>query len=77
MVTFCVFVMPWPYQIRKKLFHFLSESKIVAKVAYALKISFMFVAFVSLSLTPLHACQSGTLTCSFVCGVVNNVFMWV
>ncbi|EIM84386.1 endoplasmic reticulum protein [Stereum hirsutum FP-91666 SS1] len=43
MVTFCIFVMPWPYQIRKKLFHFLSESKIVAKVAYALKISFIFI----------------------------------
>ncbi|TFK36545.1 endoplasmic reticulum protein [Crucibulum laeve] len=44
MVTFCVLVSPLPYAIRKKLFSFLSESAIVAKIAYALKISFIFVA---------------------------------
>ena len=43
MVTFCVFVAPLPYQIRRRLFRFLSESPIVAKIAYALKISFMCV----------------------------------
>jgi predicted unusual protein kinase regulating ubiquinone biosynthesis (AarF/ABC1/UbiB family) len=43
MVTFCVLVFPLPYTVRKKLFRFLSESPIVAKVAYGLKISFIFV----------------------------------
>jgi len=44
MVTFCLLVAPFPYTIRKKLFRFLSESYIVAKIAYGLKISFIFVA---------------------------------
>ncbi|KAH7882688.1 B-cell receptor-associated protein 31-like-domain-containing protein [Phlebopus sp. FC_14] len=44
MATFCILVFPLPYTIRKKLFRFLSESPIVAKVAYGLKISFIFVA---------------------------------
>ncbi|KAI6126389.1 endoplasmic reticulum protein [Pisolithus croceorrhizus] len=43
MVTFCLLVFPLPYTVRKKIFRFLSESPIVAKVAYALKISFIFV----------------------------------
>jgi len=44
MATFCLLVAPLPYPIKKKLFRFLSESYIVAKIAYALKISFIFVA---------------------------------
>ncbi|KII90141.1 hypothetical protein PLICRDRAFT_107989 [Plicaturopsis crispa FD-325 SS-3] len=44
MVTFCFLVAPLPYAVRKRLFRFLSESPYVAKVAYALKISFIFVA---------------------------------
>jgi len=44
MVTFCVLVAPLPYAIKKRMFSFLSESKIVAKIAYGLKISFIFVA---------------------------------
>ncbi|KAJ6554537.1 endoplasmic reticulum protein [Mycena capillaripes] len=44
MVTFCVLVFPLPHTVRKKIFGFLSESPIIAKVAYALKISFIFVA---------------------------------
>jgi len=44
MVTFCVLVSPLPYAVRKKLFTFLSTSPIVAKIAYGLKISFIFVA---------------------------------
>ncbi|KAF8064067.1 B-cell receptor-associated protein 31-like-domain-containing protein [Lyophyllum atratum] len=44
MVTFCLLVAPLPYTVRKNLFRFLSESPVVAKVAYALKISFIFVA---------------------------------
>ncbi|EEB97222.1 hypothetical protein MPER_03505 [Moniliophthora perniciosa FA553] len=43
MTTFCVLVAPLPYKVRKSLFRFLSESKLVGKVAYALKISFIFV----------------------------------
>ncbi|PPQ73057.1 hypothetical protein CVT26_014649 [Gymnopilus dilepis] len=43
MVTFCVLVAPLPYTLKKRLFSFLSESKAVAKVAYGLKISFIFV----------------------------------
>jgi len=43
MITFCILVAPLPYAVRKRLFRFLSESHIVAKVAYALKISFIFV----------------------------------
>jgi len=50
MITFCFLVAPFPYKIKKTLFTFLSESPIVAKVAYALKISFMFV-FPGLSLS--------------------------
>src|SRR5712672_1307844 len=42
MAAFCVFVSPLPFKVRRKLFRFLSESSIVAKVAYGLKISFMY-----------------------------------
>ncbi|KAJ7938417.1 B-cell receptor-associated protein 31-like-domain-containing protein [Mycena leptocephala] len=44
MVTFCFLVFPLPHNVRKKVFGFLSESPIIAKIAYALKISFIFVA---------------------------------
>ncbi|KAG8215407.1 B-cell receptor-associated protein 31-like-domain-containing protein [Butyriboletus roseoflavus] len=43
MITFCVLVFPLPYTIRKNLFRFFSENSIVAKIAYGLKISFIFV----------------------------------
>ena len=43
MVTFCIIVAPLPHKIQKKLFNFLSESTIVAKIAYGLKITFMCV----------------------------------
>ncbi|KAG1873474.1 B-cell receptor-associated protein 31-like-domain-containing protein [Suillus tomentosus] len=48
MATFCLLVSPLPFTVRKKLFHFLSESPIVAKVAYGLKISFIFVGILFL-----------------------------
>ncbi|KAG2039067.1 B-cell receptor-associated protein 31-like-domain-containing protein [Suillus americanus] len=48
MVTFCLLVSPLPFTVRKKLFRFLSESPIVAKVAYGLKISFIFVGILFL-----------------------------
>jgi len=43
MVAFCLFVAPLPFKVRRKLFRFLSESPLVAKVAYGLKISFLFI----------------------------------
>jgi len=43
MVTFCALVAPLPYAVRKRLFRFLSESPIIAKIAYGLKISFIFI----------------------------------
>lgn len=42
MVTFCLLVAPLPFTFKKKLFTFLSTSPIIAKVAYGLKISFMY-----------------------------------
>ena len=41
MIAFCFLVFPLPHNVRKPVFRFLSESPIVAKAAYALKISFM------------------------------------
>ncbi|KAI0726970.1 B-cell receptor-associated protein 31-like-domain-containing protein [Fomitopsis betulina] len=43
MATFCILVAPLPYGIRKRFFRFLSESPTVAKLAYGIKISFIFV----------------------------------
>lgn len=42
--VFGVLVTPLPYKIRKALFNWLSHSPVVAKVAYGLKISFIFIA---------------------------------
>jgi len=42
-VMFGVLVTPLPYKIRKALFNWLSHSLIVAKIAYGLKISFIFI----------------------------------
>ncbi|CCM05925.1 uncharacterized protein FIBRA_08163 [Fibroporia radiculosa] len=44
MVTFCVIVAPLPHAVRKRFFRFLSESPLVAKLAYGVKIAFIFVA---------------------------------
>ncbi|KAH8105716.1 endoplasmic reticulum protein [Phellopilus nigrolimitatus] len=43
MVTFCGVVAPLPRAVRRRVFAFLSESAVVAKVAYGLKIAFIFV----------------------------------
>ncbi|KAH7913654.1 B-cell receptor-associated protein 31-like-domain-containing protein [Hygrophoropsis aurantiaca] len=43
MVTFCVFVAPLPYVVKKRFFRFLSESRIIAKVTYVLKRSFVIL----------------------------------
>ncbi|WRT67945.1 uncharacterized protein IL334_004919 [Kwoniella shivajii] len=44
LTLFSTMVCPMPFTLRKKLFHFLSENPIVAKVQYGLKITFIFVA---------------------------------
>jgi len=44
MVTFVAVLMPMPFAVRKKVFTFLSTSQLVAKLAYGLKIAFIFIA---------------------------------
>ncbi|KAG8870075.1 Scaffold-type E3 ligase [Tulasnella sp. 331] len=44
MITSVVILMPMPFAVRKKVFTFLSTSPIVAKLAYGLKIAFIFIA---------------------------------
>ncbi|KAM5530327.1 hypothetical protein V8D89_015998 [Ganoderma adspersum] len=44
MATFVLLVSPLPRVVRKKLFYFLSDSPYVAKLAYGIKIAFIFVA---------------------------------
>jgi hypothetical protein len=53
MATFCILVAPLPFNVRKRVFSFLRTSSIVAKIAYALKISFMCVPFTRGSSKPL------------------------
>ncbi|KAL5496164.1 YET3 [Sanghuangporus vaninii] len=43
MATFIAIVVPLPHAVRKRVFTFLSESPVVGKVAYGLKIAFIFV----------------------------------
>jgi Bap31/Bap29 transmembrane region len=63
MVTFCILVAPLPYAVRKRLFTFLSESPAVAKLAYGLKISFMYVPQQSLLSEARLSCPSDLLVC--------------
>ncbi|RXK40042.1 endoplasmic reticulum protein [Tremella mesenterica] len=44
LALFCTIVCPMPFTLRKKMFHFLSENPVVAKIQYGLKITFIFVA---------------------------------
>lgn len=44
MGTFVALLLPMPFSARKKLFTFLSTSLIVAKIAYVLKIAFVYVS---------------------------------
>jgi len=44
MITFVGVLMPMPFPVRKRIFTFLSTSPIVAKLAYGLKIAFIFIA---------------------------------
>jgi len=48
MAVFCTFVAPLPFKVRRRLFRFLSESPIIAKISYGLKISFISVAILFL-----------------------------
>lgn len=43
MVAFVLLLMPMPLKMRRSIFTFISTSTFVAKIAYALKISFMYV----------------------------------
>ncbi|KAM6493258.1 B-cell receptor-associated 31-like protein, partial [Amanita muscaria] len=43
MIVFCLLVAPLPNGVRRKFFTFFSGSRIVAKIAYSLKIAFIFV----------------------------------
>ena len=48
MATFVLFVAPLPFAVRKRFFCFLATSPIVAKLAYGLKISFMWALILPL-----------------------------
>ncbi|BFZ65233.1 Endoplasmic reticulum transmembrane protein 3 [Saitoella coloradoensis] len=43
MAIFCLLILPLPFTWRKSLFRFISESPIVAKLQYGLKITFIFI----------------------------------
>ncbi|KAH8723234.1 endoplasmic reticulum protein-like protein [Phaeosphaeriaceae sp. PMI808] len=43
MVVFLVLIIPLPFTWRRKLFTFISESPIVAKLQYGMKITFIFI----------------------------------
>ncbi|KZW03133.1 B-cell receptor-associated 31-like protein [Exidia glandulosa HHB12029] len=44
MGTFCIILAPLPFMMRKRMLTFLSTNFVVAKIAYGLKISFIFIA---------------------------------
>jgi len=43
MLVFMLLILPMPFQARRKLFTFISESRIVAKMQYGTKITFIFI----------------------------------
>jgi len=43
MVAFVLLLMPMPLKLRRSIFTFITTSSLVAKLAYALKISFIFI----------------------------------
>lgn len=43
MLIFCALIVPLPFTWRRKLFAFISESPIVAKLQYGMKITFIFI----------------------------------
>ena len=44
MAMFMVLIVPLPFSMRRKLFHFLATSEVVGKINYAIRITFIFVA---------------------------------
>jgi B-cell receptor-associated protein 31 len=43
MALFMLLIIPLPFTIRRKMFTFISESPLVAKLQYAMKITFIFI----------------------------------
>ncbi|KAF9692149.1 hypothetical protein EKO04_009846 [Ascochyta lentis] len=43
MLIFCALIVPLPFTWRRKLFTFISESPIIAKLQYGMKITFIFI----------------------------------
>jgi len=43
MVVFMALIVPLPFSVKRKLFTFISESPIIAKLQYGLKITFIFI----------------------------------
>jgi len=43
MVLFIALIVPLPYTVKRKMFNFISESPIVAKIQYGMKITFIFI----------------------------------
>ncbi|WFD35535.1 Endoplasmic reticulum transmembrane protein 3 [Malassezia cuniculi] len=44
MAMFGILIVPLPFSMRRKLFHFLATSEVVAKINYGVRITFIFVA---------------------------------
>ena len=43
MVLFMALIVPMPFTFKRKMFNFIAESPIVAKLQYGLKITFIFI----------------------------------
>jgi B-cell receptor-associated protein 31 len=43
MTLFMLLIVPLPFTIRRKMFTFISESPIIAKLQYGMKITFIFI----------------------------------
>ncbi|KAL8911167.1 MAG: hypothetical protein Q9171_003622 [Xanthocarpia ochracea] len=43
MTIFCALIVPLPYSMKRKLFTFISENPLVAKLQYGMKITFIFI----------------------------------
>jgi len=43
MALFMLLIVPLPFTIRRKMFNFISESPLIAKLQYGMKITFIFI----------------------------------
>ncbi len=43
MVLFMALIIPMPFTAKRKMFNFISESPIIAKMQYGMKITFIFI----------------------------------